>query len=176
MAGEGVRIGVVTVSDRVHRGESADASGPAVVDYLSRVLSGPWEAVTRVVPDEVERIRGALEELADDAGCCLVVATGGTGPAPRDVTPEAVESVCAKALPGFGEAMRAASLPRVPTALLARQSAGVRGSTLILALPGSPGAVAECLDAVFAAVPHAVRLIGGPLLETAPDVLAPDPH
>jgi len=176
LTAEPARIGVVTVSDRVHRGESQDASGPAVVAYLERVLAGGWETVRRVVPDEVERIRGALVELADEAACCLVIATGGTGPAPRDVTPEAVESVCAKLLPGFGEAMRAASLPRVPTAILARQSAGVRGSTLILALPGSPGAVAECLDAVFAAVPHAVRLIGGPRLETAEHIVAPDPH
>lgn len=171
-----VRIGVVTVSDRVHRGEYEDESGPAVVAYLERVLAGAWEPVRRVVPDEPESIRAALVELADEAGCCLVVASGGTGPAPRDVTPEAVEAVCTKTVPGFGEAMRAASRPALPTAILARQTAGVRGATLILALPGSPRAVAECLDAVFAAVPHAVRLIGGPRLEAAPGVDAPHPH
>lgn len=172
----GVRIGIVTVSDRVHRGEQEDEGGPAVLAYLGRALAGPWKPVVRVVPDEPEDIRAVLVELADEAGCCLIVTTGGTGPAPRDVTPEAVAAVCTRELPGFGEAMRAASRAIVPTAILARQTAGVRGSTLILALPGSPRAVAECLDAVFAAVPHAVRLIGGPDLETAPGVDAPQPH
>jgi molybdopterin adenylyltransferase len=171
-----VRIGVVTVSDRVHGGEYEDESGPAVLAYLERALTGSWQGITRVVPDEAEWIRSALVELADREGCCLIVTTGGTGPAPRDVTPEAVESVCTRTLPGLGEAMRAASRDRVPTAVLARQVAGVRGISLVLALPGSPRAVAECLDAVFAAVPHAVRLIGGPRLETAPEIGALDPH
>lgn len=173
---EVARIGVVTVSDRVHRGEYEDESGPAVVEALGRLLSGEWEAVSRVVPDERDAIRDVLVELADRERCCLVVTTGGTGPAPRDVTPEAVAAVCSRELPGFGEAMRAVSRATVPTAILARQTAGVRGSTLILALPGSPVGAAECLEAVFAAVPHAVRLIGGPRLVAAPGVEAPAPH
>ena len=145
--------------------------------YLDDVLSTPWEAVTRVIPDEVDVIRATLVELADKAGCCLVITTGGTGPAPRDVTPEATAAVLDKELRGFGEAMRAVSRPHVPTAILSRQMAGVRGSALIVNLPGSPKAVRECLDAVFAAVPDCVDLIGGPYLETdSSRVAAHRPH
>lgn len=171
-----VRFGIVTVSDRVDRGEAEDESGPAVLSVLRAAVPGDWEALSRVVPDEPEDLRRVLVELADEAGCCLVVTTGGTGPAPRDVTPEAVQAVCEKLLPGFGEAMRTASLAAVPTAILARQTAGVRGSTLIVALPGNPRAVSECLSTVLPAVPHAIRLIGGPRLETAPGISAPVPH
>ncbi|MDE2784460.1 MAG: molybdopterin adenylyltransferase [Gemmatimonadota bacterium] len=171
------RIGIVSVSDRASRGEYEDRGGPAVKAYLGEVLTSPWEATTRVIPDEEDLIRATLAELADEAGCCLVVTTGGTGPAPRDVTPEATTAVLDKELAGFGEAMRAVSRPHVPTAILSRQTAGVRGSALIINLPGSPKAVRECLDAVFAAVPDCVDLIGGPRLETDPDrVRAYRPH
>lgn len=171
------RIGILTVSDRASRGEYADRGGPAVCAYLERVLASPWEAVARLVPDDEPTVRSALTELADVHECCLVVTTGGTGPAPRDVTPEATKAVIEKELPGFGEAMRTASLQAVPTAVLSRQTAGIRGRTLIVNLPGSPNAVRECLDAVFAAVPDCVDLIGGPRLETDPSqVVAWRPH
>ena len=146
-------------------------------DYLDAVLTSPWDAVVRVIPDEAPLIRRTLTEMADDLRCCLVITTGGTGPAPRDVTPEATQAVLDKELPGMGEAMRAVSRHHVPTAVLSRQTAGVRGSTLIINLPGSPKAVAECLDAVFAAVPDCVDLIGGPRIETDPmRVRAYRPH
>ena len=172
-----VRVGVLVVSDRSSRGEREDKGGPAVLAYLADVLACPWSAVTKVVPDEEDIVRAALTELIDEARCCLVITTGGTGPAPRDVTPEATLAVVDKELPGFGEAMRAVSLPRVPTAVLSRQTAGTRGKALVVNLPGSPGAVAECLDAVFAAVPDCIDLVGGPRLETRPDrVQAYRPH
>ena len=171
------RIGIVTVSDRAAAGVYEDRGGPAVAAYLDEVLTSPWEATARVIPDEKELIRATLIELVDAVGCCLVITTGGTGPAPRDVTPEVTAAVLDKELAGFGEAMRAVSRPHVPTAILSRQTAGVRGSALILNLPGSPKAVRECLDAVFAAVPDCVDLIGGPRLETDPDRLrAYRPH
>ncbi len=171
------RVGIVSVSDRAYRGIYEDRGGPAVRAYLEEVLATPWEAVARVIPDEVDVIRDTLAALADEAGCCLVITTGGTGPAPRDVTPEGTVAVLDKELPGFGEAMRAVSRPHVPTAVLSRQTAGVRGSALIVNVPGSPNAVRECLDAVFAAVPDCVDLIGGPRLETNPSrVVAHRPH
>jgi len=172
-----VRVGIVSVSDRAFRGVYEDRGGPAVQAYLDAVLTTPWEAVARVIPDEERLVCATLVELADSLGCCLIVTTGGTGPAPRDVTPEATVAVLDKELPGFGEAMRAVSLQHVPTAVLSRQTAGVRGSALIVNLPGSPKAVRECLDAVFAAVPDCVDLIGGPRLETDPSrVRAYRPH
>lgn len=175
--GEPVRIGILVVSDRASRGEYEDRGGPAVHAYLSEVLATPWLAATRVIPDEVDLVRDTLVELVDDEGCSLVITTGGTGPAPRDVTPEATAGVLDKELAGFGEAMRAVSRPHVPTAILSRQTAGVRGSSLIINLPGSPKAVRECLDAVFAAVPDCVDLIGGPYLETNESrVVAHRPH
>ena len=164
-------IGIVTVSDRAHRGEYEDRGGPAIEQWLNEVLSSSWRAVGRVVPDEQPLIESVLRELCDDVGCGLVVTTGGTGPAPRDVTPEATEAVCQRILPGFGELMRTESLKSVPTAILSRQLAGTRGSTLIINLPGKPAAIGECLDAVFAAVPYCLDLIGGPRLETNPDRL-----
>ena len=172
-----VRIGIVVVSDRASRGEYEDRGGPAVREYLADVLVTSWQAEVRVIPDERDLIGTTLVELVDDAGCCLVITTGGTGPAPRDVTPEATAAVLEKELAGFGEAMRAVSRPHVPTAILSRQTAGVRGSALIINLPGSPKAVRECLDAVFAAVPDCVDLIGGPYLETDRSrVVAYRPH
>ena len=161
-----IRIGILTVSDRASRGEYEDRGGPAVAAALAEMLTGEWEPVARVVPDEQHIIELNLTELCDQEGCALVVTTGGTGPAPRDVTPEATEAVCDKLLPGFGELMRAVSLKSVPTAILSRQTAGVRGKTLIVNLPGKPAAIRECLLAVMPAVPYCVDLIGGPALTT----------
>ncbi len=166
-----ITIGIVTVSDRASRGEYADQGGPAIRSWLEETLISPWQAVTRLVPDEQPEVEAALKNLCDDEGCCLVVTTGGTGPAPRDITPEATEAVCDKVLDGFGEQMRAVSLQYVPTAILSRQMAGIRGSSLIINLPGKPSAIKECLDAVFPAVPYCIDLIEGPWLETNPDVL-----
>ncbi len=160
------RIGIVTVSDRASRGVYEDRGGPAIRDYLAEVLASPFEPVARVVEDEVKQITAALAELCDDEGCCLVVTTGGTGPAPRDVTPEATLAACEKEMPGFSELMRQVSLRAVPTAILSRQTAGIRGSSLIVNLPGQPKAIGECLDAVFPAIPYCVDLIGGPYLTT----------
>jgi len=169
------RIGIIVVSDRASRGEYADEGGPAIRAYLADVLASPWEARERLVPDEAEAVAGAIRELAA-AGCCLVVTTGGTGPAPRDVTPEATEAVCTKLLPGFGERMRQVSLQAVPTAILSRQTAGVCGGALVVNLPGRPKSIRECLDAVFAAIPYCVDLIHTgaahpPRLETRPERL-----
>ena len=166
-----VRVGVVTVSDRASGGVYEDRGGPAVVACLREMLAGEWEPVPRLIPDEQEQIESTLRALCDDEGCCLVVTTGGTGPAPRDVTPEATEAVCDKLLPGFGELMRAVSLKVVPTAILSRQTAGVRGKTLIVNLPGKPSAIRDCLLAVMPAVPYCVDLIGGPRLDTREEVV-----
>ena len=171
MAEHSVRIGIVTVSDRASRGEYQDQGGPAIHAELSRILATPWEAVARLVPDEQPQVEAALRELADQCDCCLVVTTGGTGPALRDITPEATVAVCDKLLDGFAEQMRAVSLQVVPTAILSRQTAGVRGRTLILNLPGKPSAIADCLYAVFPAIPYCIDLIGGPYLETHPEVV-----
>ena len=160
------RIGVVTVSDRASQGIYEDRGGPAIRNYLNEVLTSPWEEHSRLVPDDRIGLQETLMELADATGCCLIITTGGTGPAPRDVTPEATEAVCEKLLPGFGELMRQVSLQKVPTAILSRQTAGIRGGSLIINLPGQPRAIAECLDAVFAAIPFCIDLIGGPRLTT----------
>ncbi|MEO8410863.1 MAG: molybdopterin adenylyltransferase, partial [Propionivibrio sp.] len=160
------RIGLLTVSDRASQGVYEDQGGPAMHDWLAHALTSPWEAVVRVIPDEQRQIEEALIELCDVAGCSLIVTTGGTGPALRDVTPEATEAVCQKMLPGYGELMRTASLKFVPTAILSRQTAGVRGKCLIINLPGKPSAIADCLQAVFPAVPYCIDLIEGAWLET----------
>ncbi|RMG69326.1 MAG: molybdopterin adenylyltransferase [Bacteroidetes bacterium] len=165
------KIGIINVSDRASRGEYEDIPGKAIRATLGEYLTSPWEAVYTVIPDEQDQIEATLARMADEDGCCLIVTSGGTGPAPRDVTPEATEAVCEKMLPGFGEQMRAVSLQYVPTAILSRQTAGIRGQTLIINLPGSPKAIRECLDAIFAAVPYCVDLIGGPRLETDPAVI-----
>lgn len=159
------RIGIVTVSDRASAGTYVDRGGPAIASYLDEHLASPWVPIARLVPDESEVVARTLTELADVEGCCLIVTTGGTGPAFRDVTPEATETVCEKMMPGFGELMRATSLKVVPTAILSRQTAGIRGSSLIINLPGKPSSIAECLNAVLPAVPYCVDLIGGPRLE-----------
>jgi molybdopterin adenylyltransferase len=160
------RIGLVTVSDRASRGEYQDKGGPAIRDFLAEALTCAWEPVARVIPDERPLIERTLIELCDDVGCCLVVTTGGTGPARRDVTPEATEAVCERLLDGFGELMRAVSLKVVPTAILSRQIAGTRGRSLIINLPGKPSAIRDCLLAVFGAVPYCLDLMEGPYLTT----------
>lgn len=161
-------VGIVTVSDRASRGEYQDRGGPAIVQYLNQVLSSAWQPVAKVISDDQSLIEATLRDLAGQ-GCCLIVTTGGTGPAMRDVTPEATESVCEKMMPGFGELMRKVSLEKVPTAILSRQTAGILGSSLIVNLPGQPTAIAECLDAVFPAIPYCIDLIGGPTLQTDPN-------
>lgn len=160
------RIGIVTVSDRASRGEYQDLGGPAIREWLDQALSSDWEALPRLIPDDRSGVEAALKELSDEEGCCLIVTTGGTGPAVRDVTPEATEAVCEKMLPGFGELMRQVSLQFVPTAILSRQTAGIRGKTLIINLPGKPSAIADCLNAVFPAVPYCIDLLEGPYLTT----------
>jgi molybdopterin adenylyltransferase len=159
------KIGILTISDRASRGEYEDKGGPAMHAWFTRVLTSPWEAVARVIPDEQSLIEETLIELSDVVGCSLIVTTGGTGPALRDVTPEATEAVCEKMMPGFGELMRTASLKFVPTAILSRQTAGIRGKSLIINLPGKPSAIDDCLNAVFPAVPYCIDLIGGEYLE-----------
>ena len=161
-----IRIGILTVSDRASRGEYQDLGGPAIVDCLKEILSCSWEPVARVIPDEQPLIEATLREMCDGQGCCLVVTTGGTGPARRDVTPEATEAVCDKILDGFGEQMRAVSLKFVPTAILSRQIAGIRGQSLIVNLPGKPSAIRDCLLAVFPAIPYCIDLLEGPYLTT----------
>jgi molybdopterin adenylyltransferase len=161
-----IRIGIVTVSDRASQGVYTDLGGPAIHAYLGEALSCAWEPIARVIPDEQPGIEATLRELADVVHCALIVTTGGTGPAPRDVTPEATEAVCAKLLPGFGELMRSVSLRFVPTAILSRQTAGIRGQSLIVNLPGKPSAIRDCLHAVLPAIPYCIDLIGGPYLTT----------
>jgi len=163
---EAVRIGFVTVSDRASRGEYEDLGGPAMQAWLSSALTNEWEAVARVIADEQDQVEAALKELADEEGCCLIVTTGGTGPALRDITPEATVAVSDKILDGFGEQMRAVSLKFVPTAILSRQIAAIRGQSLIINLPGKPSAIGDCLEAVFPAVPYCIDLLEGPYLET----------
>ncbi len=160
------RIGIVTVSDRASRGEYEDLGGPAIRECLTEILTCEWEPVRRVIADDQPLIEQTLTELCDTENCSLVVTTGGTGPARRDVTPEATAAVCEKLLDGFGEMMRTVSLKAVPTAILSRQIAGIRGRSLIVNLPGKPSAIRECLLAVFPAIPYCIDLIEGPYLTT----------
>ena len=171
MSEQKIRIGVLTVSDRASRGEYEDLGGPAIEEWFGKALTSEWEPVYRLVADEQPEVEAALKALCDEEGCCLVVTTGGTGPAKRDITPEATEAVCDKILDGFGEQMRAVSLQFVPTAILSRQIAGVRGSALIVNLPGKPSAIKDCLDAVFPAIPYCIDLIDGPYLESDETVI-----
>lgn len=161
-------IGILTVSDRASQGLYEDRGGPGIIAALNEILSTPYRAVRRIIPDEKPLIEKNLIELAELESCSLILTTGGTGPAPRDVTPEATEAVCDRIMPGFGELMRTASLREVPTAILSRQIAGVRGRSLIINLPGKPSAIRTCLDAVFPAVPYCLDLIGGDYFETDP--------
>ncbi|MFZ5522166.1 MAG: molybdopterin adenylyltransferase [Pseudomonadota bacterium] len=179
-----VRIGVVSISDRASSGVYEDRGIPALQDWLGRALLNPVDWVTELIPDERPIIAATLRRLVDEAGCDLVLTTGGTGPAPRDVTPEATRDVADRELPGFGEQMRQISLRFVPTAILSRQTAVVRGRSLILNLPGQPKSIAETLEGlrepdgrlqvpgIFAAVPYCVDLIGGPYIETRAEVCA----
>ncbi len=167
-----VPIGVVTISDRASAGLYEDKGGPGIEAALAAILATPWRPVRRLVPDERAEIEAALRELADVERCALILTTGGTGPSPRDVTPEATQAVCDRLMPGFGELMRARSLLEVPTAILSRQIAGLRGCSLIVNLPGKPSAIRTCLDAVFPAIPYCLDLIGGDRLETNAQVCA----
>jgi molybdopterin adenylyltransferase len=166
-----IRIGILTVSDRASQGIYDDISGKAIEQTLAEYLTSPWEKVYRLIPDEQALIEQTLIELTDEMQCCLVVTTGGTGPAKRDVTPEATEAVCDRMMPGFGELMRTESLKYVPTAILSRQTAGLRGQRLIVNLPGKPSAIRQCLDAVFPAIPYCIDLMEGPYLEVNPEVI-----
>lgn len=164
-------IGIVTVSDRASRGDYEDLGGPAIEQWLNEALSSAWQPVYRLVADEQPLVEVALRELCDEQDCSLVVTTGSTGPAVRDIVPEATEAVCQKMMPGFGELMRQESLKFVPTAILSRQSAGIRGRSLIVNLPGKPSAIKDCLDAVFPAIPYCIDLIDGPYLETREEII-----
>jgi molybdopterin adenylyltransferase len=161
-----IRIGILTVSDRASQGIYQDLGGPAIRDCLGDILTCPWEPVALIIPDERPVIETTLKEWCDRDNCCLIVTTGGTGPARRDVTPEATKAICERILDGFGEQMRAVSLRSVPTAILSRQLAGTRGKTLIVNLPGKPAAIRECLLAVFPAIPYCIDLLEGPYLTT----------
>lgn len=174
MAGETQRpatIGVVTVSDRASIGLYEDLSGPAIAAYIEKVLTSPFQILRRIIPDGFESVRDCLIELADNEKCDLILTTGGTGPAPRDLTPEATEAAAPRILPGFGELMRKVSLEKVPTAILSRQIAAHRGPCLVINLPGKPASIETCLDAVFPAVPYCLDLIGAARIETDPLVL-----
>ncbi|HEX8964753.1 MAG TPA: molybdopterin adenylyltransferase [Rhodocyclaceae bacterium] len=166
-------IGLVSISDRASSGTYQDKGIPALEEWLGQALTSPWRKEVRLIPDDQPTIERTLVELCDQAGCCLVLTTGGTGPAPRDVTPEATVAVAHKVMPGFGEQMRQVSMQFVPTAILSRQVAAIRGKTLIVNLPGQPKSIKETLEGVkdkvqgvFAAVPYCIDLIGGPYLET----------
>lgn len=158
-----IKIGVINVSDRASAGIYEDIPGKAVVDLLNEYLKSTFEVVYAVIPDEQDQLMDQMRSMSQEV--CLLITTGGTGPALRDVTPEATEAVCQKMLPGFGELMRSVSLQYVPTAILSRQTAGIFNQTLILNLPGKPKAIRQCLEAVFPAIPYCIDLIGGPYLE-----------
>jgi len=166
-----VKIGIITVSDRASKGVYEDLSGKAIINTLKEYLTTKWEPIYQVIPDEQYLIESTIKQMADKEGCSLIVTTGGTGPAVRDVTPEATEAVSDKMMPGFGELMRQVSLKYVPTAILSRQTAGIRGKSLIVNLPGKPKSIRECLDAVFPAIPYCIDLIDGPFIETNTEVI-----
>jgi len=168
-----IKIGIITVSDRASQGVYEDKSGAAIIQTLNEYLVSDWEKVYQVIPDEQHVIEEALIHAVDTQKCCLVITTGGTGPAKRDVTPEATEMVCDRMMPGFGELMRATSLQYVPTAILSRQTAGLRGNSLIVNLPGKPKSIRECLDAVFPAIPYCIDLMEGPYLKCNEEIIKP---
>ena len=167
-----VRIGILSVSDRASRGVYADLGGPAIERWLAAAITTRWTPLRRVIPDGAETVRDALVALCDADGADLVLTTGGTGPAPRDLTPEGTRAAITREMPGFGEAMRRASLEAVPTDILSRQTAGVRGTTLIVNLPGRPAAIDTCLAAVFPAIPYCLDLIGAGRIGTDPRIVA----
>ncbi len=160
-----IRIGIINVSDRASKGIYEDVPGKAIVEVLSEYIKSPWEKEYAVIPDEQALIEKTLIEMADDLKCCLIITSGGTGPSKRDVTTEATEAVCQKILPGFGELMRAKSLTYVPTAILSRQTAGIRNGSLIVNLPGKPKSIRQCLEVVFPAIPYCIDLLEGPFIE-----------
>lgn len=166
-----IRIGIINVSDRASQGIYEDIPGKAIISTLNEYIKGSWEKEYMIIPDEQDLIEQALIQMADDKKCCLIITSGGTGPAKRDVTPEATESVCNKILPGFGELMRTTSLAFVATAILSRQTAGIRNQTLIVNLPGKPKAIRQCLDAVFPAIPYCIDLLEGPFIECNENVI-----
>jgi len=180
---QGLKIGLVSISDRASRGVYRDEGIPALEQWFGRALTTPWSTVTRLIPDERPEIEATLRELTDAERCHLVLTTGGTGPAPRDVTPEATLAVADRVMPGFGEQMRQISLHYVPTAILSRQVAVVRAQSLIINLPGQPKSIRETLEGVrgadgkvlvhgiFSAVPYCIDLIGGPYIETDESVV-----
>ena len=168
-----IRIGIINISDRASKGIYEDIPGKAIVETLKVYLKSSWEQEYAVVPDEQSQIEQTLIDMADLRNCCLIITSGGTGPAKRDVTPEATEAVCNKIMPGFGELMRAKSLTYVPTAILSRQTAGIRNQTFIVNLPGSPKAIRQCLDAVFPAIPYCIDLLEGPFIECNEEVMKP---
>ncbi|MDE2258853.1 MAG: molybdopterin adenylyltransferase [Betaproteobacteria bacterium] len=166
-----LKIGLLSISDRASKGIYEDAGLPALKAWVAEVILNPVEIDARLIPDEQSEIETHLRQMADEAGCSLILTTGGTGPAPRDVTPEATLAVAGRVLPGFGEQMRFNNLKYTPTAILSRQEAVTRGQSLIINLPGQPKAIRETLDGIFAAVPYCVDLIGGPAIETRPERL-----
>lgn len=166
-----IRIGIINVSDRASQGVYEDLPGQAIVKTLDEYIDGTWLKEYAVIPDEQDLIEQTLIEMADVKDCCLIITCGGTGPALRDVTPEATEAVCTKMMPGFGELMRHASLKYVPTAILSRQTAGIRNQTLIVNLPGRPRAIRQCLDAVFPAIPYCITLLKGLSIKCRPEVI-----
>ena len=168
-----IRIGIINVSDRASKGEYEDLPGKAIIATLNDYISSPWEQEYAVVPDEQRQIEQTMIDMADKKGCCLIITSGGTGPAKRDVTPEATVAVCDKMMPGFGEKMRQESLKYVPTAILSRQTAGIRKKTVILNLPGKPKSIRQCLDAVFPAIPYCIDLLEGPFIECHEAVMKP---
>ncbi|MBQ0707313.1 MULTISPECIES: molybdopterin adenylyltransferase [unclassified Ochrobactrum] len=166
-----VKIGFVTVSDRASRGEYEDLSGPAMEAWIKSAVVTPYETIRRVIPDGMESVRDTLIDLSDNEACDLILTTGGTGPSQRDETPEAMQAVLHKELPGFGELMRRVSLEQTPTAILSRQTAGSRGKSFILNLPGKPASIAMTLQAIFPAVPYCLDLIGAGWIDTDPAVV-----
>ena len=166
-----MHIVVVTISDRASKGIYEDLGGPLIEDWLTTAITSPFDVTRRIIPDGFESVRDTLIDLCDQERVDLVLTTGGTGPAPRDETPEAMRAVLIKELLGFGELMRRISLDQTPTAILSRQTAGTRGRTLIINLPGKPAAIQMCLDAVFPAVPYCLQLIGAGMIETDPNII-----
>ena len=168
--GDAIHLGIVTVSDRASAGAYEDEGGPAILDFFREAIRSPWTAHYRCVPDEQEEVERALKAMVDVQGCHVVVTTGGTGPASRDITPEATVAVCDRIMPGFGEQMRSISLAFVPTAILSRQVGGLRGQSLIFNLPGRPKAIRETIDEIWKAVPYCVDLLEGPYMDMNPEV------
>jgi len=165
------KIGVVTISDRAFTGIYDDESGPAVIDTLNQIINSEWIPITKLIPDEKNEIEKTLIQLVDVENCCLVITTGGTGPSSRDVTPEATENVCERMMPGYGELMRTISLEFVPTAVLSRQTAGLRGNSLILNLPGSPKAIHQTLIPLFESIPACIDIMDGPFIDTNSEIV-----